>query len=196
MGRLEIGLDRHRVRLGGIDLRFGLTDVFDARAGFEQPKLRDGSFAIGTTPLDLQLGVARVELCDDIAAVQASAFVDAELENSSTDFRRDVHFSRFDVAGDSQRVIGRVVRARGGDERDDQPETAVLADETHESFRSMPLTEACMWRANSSTGRGSARSLVRRALAMTRCRTKKIRIGGMIVRWVSSGSTSRKTPSR
>src|SRR6185503_6066726 len=117
------------------------------------------------------------------------AFIDAQLENAPTDLSGDMNLGRFDVARDSQRIVGRVVRARRRDECDRKPETAVVANETHESFRSMPRTEACMCSANSSTCRGSARSLLRRAVAITRWRTKKIRIGGMIVRWVSSGST-------
>ena len=60
--RLQIGLDRRDVRLGGIHLRLGLANVLDARAGLEQPQLRHGGGAIGAAALNLQLGVARVEL--------------------------------------------------------------------------------------------------------------------------------------
>ena len=95
------------VGLGGIDLRLGLTDVLDARAGLEQPQLRDGGRPIGAAALDLQLGVARVELRDEVAAIEAIAFGHPQLEDPSTDFRRDVHLGRLDVTGDSQRVVGR-----------------------------------------------------------------------------------------
>ena len=157
----QIGLDRGDLGLGGVHLRLGLTDVLDARAGLEQSQLGDGGGAIGAAALNLQLGVARVELRHHVAAVDAIAFRHRSSRirpPTSAATCTSVASTWPDTRSELSGVAG--AHAAASERDDDEAQTEVRARGSHESFRSMPLTEACMWRVNSSTCRGSARSLV------------------------------------
>ena len=69
------------LRLRGIDLSFCLPNVLDTRTRLEQSELRNRGCALGTGALDVQLGVACVDLGDDVPALHAVAFVDAGLSS-------------------------------------------------------------------------------------------------------------------
>ena len=182
----------------GVDLRLGLADVLGARAGLRAAGAALGRRALGARALDLQLGVARVEARDDVAGVHAVAFGDAQLEQAAADFRRHLHLGRLDVARHAQRV--RRAAARGSRRRRASSSATTVGSRIVVVL--MSPSEACRAPRPACGGRtrrpGAARRRPCAALrcASTRWRAKKMRIGGMIVRWVSSGSASRNTPSR
>ena len=102
----------------GGHLSLGLTNVFDARAGDEQPQLRVVLIAIGPHPREREPRVGGVELRDDIALLHAVPFGDAQLEQRAADLRRDLDVGGFDLPRDAHAIGGRLLRARqrrGGD---------------------------------------------------------------------------------
>src|SRR5690606_727567 len=119
----------------------------------------------------LQLDVARVDARDYVARVCAIAFVDAQLDETAAHFRGDLNLGRFDEARHAQRtVLCGIVAGTGGAEQEGQNDDESWR--SHESFRSMPLAAAFMWRTKSSTVRGAARSPGIEARVSRRCRAK------------------------
>ena len=112
-------LRRPHVRLGGLDLRRGLTDVLRPRAGADERQLRLGLLAIRPRAPQRQVHVGRVDQGDDVPRRHAIAFGDLDLDEPSADFAGDADFGRFDVAGGPGRGVGRGPVAGGQQQRQD-----------------------------------------------------------------------------
>ena len=95
----------------GVDLRLGLVNVFDARAGTEKPQLRVGLTALGFRAGERQLGVGGIETREERAGGHASTLADAELEDPAAHRRRDVDLSGLDLPGDTGTIGWRRVLA-------------------------------------------------------------------------------------
>ena len=85
----DVALRRDELRVGGgclgavgVDLRLGLVNVFDARAGTEKPQLRVGLTALGFRTGERQLGVGGVETREERQRPRVH-LADAELEDPS-----------------------------------------------------------------------------------------------------------------
>ena len=102
------------------ELRFGLADVLDARAGAEQPQLRVGLIALGLRAGERELGVGGVEPRDEVAGLDAIAFGDAELEQAAADLRGDLHVGGLDLPRDADAVGGRLVARTSTAARDQE----------------------------------------------------------------------------
>ena len=190
---LKIGFGGASLGLGGrglggcrVDLRLRLADVLDARAGLEQAQLRVRRGALGLRPADLQVDVAHIELRDHDPGSDAVAFGDAQIDQPSADFRRDLHLGRLDVPGHANRVRRRLLLAAGehGARRHD------------DATRDGCVTFSCLPPQQRARGplhvpdefvdlaRGAAARpwTFFRCAATTRWRAKKIRMAGRMVR--------------
>ena len=104
------------------ELRLGLAQIFRTRAGDEQAKLRIGLLAIGSRARQRQLGVGDVEPGDRIAGLDTVAFGDAQVEEPSSDLRRNLDVGRFDLPRYANVIRRRLrpARASADSDRDDR----------------------------------------------------------------------------
>ena len=100
-----------------VDLRLRLAQIFDARAGLHEAKLRFGGGLLGFRAIDRELHVARVEGEHGLSGLHAIALLDRQREDAAARFRGEPRFRRLDMAGDAQPIARRFLRAGGGEEK-------------------------------------------------------------------------------
>jgi hypothetical protein len=123
--RRELGFGGARIGVGARDLRLGLANVFGPRARQHQAELRVGLGALGGRAGEGQPRVGSIESGDDIARPHVIAFVDAKLEQASTDLCGHADVRGLDLPGDADAVRRSLLAARRGErggQRHGEPE--------------------------------------------------------------------------